>query len=354
MFSIIKTHVLLFLILLSIPGSVQTSVAAGVDRGILRVEFLYAIEYAGGRSDRLREPMDIFLDREKGELYIADAATGKILIYDRNGLFLQAVDAAAKEGPPRMVAVDDTGRMIVGHISSPKISVFDFRGNPLDVLTLPGIVSVPNSQVRPITLSLGKDGAVYALKSAGGVVKVDPEGDSHEEISIAGEGAPNVIFGMAVDRDGRFLFTDMRPYSVVIFDRRKKEFKRFGSPGVLYGQLDRPIGIATDEAGHIFVVSTVTNKVSCFDSEGNFVEEFGTIGEGYGQFYMPSKIASDGKDRIYVLENTLKRVQVFSVKFLKEKEVMEGQKTAHIGNKREERSVSQSTPNTPLKKANPE
>jgi sugar lactone lactonase YvrE len=127
---------------------------------------------------------------------------------------------------------------------------------------------------------------------------------------------------MAVDSAGRFLFTDMRPYSVVVFDPKSRDSRRFGSPGVLHGQLDRPIGIAADDAGHMFVVSTVTNKVSCYGREGNFIEEFGRMGDGHGQFYMPTRIASDGKDRIYVLENTLKRVQVFRVEFPKEKEVM--------------------------------
>lgn len=340
------------LILLAFVGFEDLSHAAGIDRGILRVEFLYAIETAGGRSDKLREPMDIFVDRKTGELYVADAGARKVLIYDRNGMFIQAIDPGGKEGSPRMVAVDAEGRLFLGHLSSPRISVLDFRGSPLDTLLLPGIVDAPGSAVRPMALANGKGGEIYVLKTQGGVVRVDPGGESHETIAISGEGAPNLIYGMAVDGSGRFLFTDMRPYSVVIFDPKGKSFKRFGSPGVLYGQLDRPIGIAADEAGHIFVVSTVTNKVSCFDREGAFIEEFGRIGEGYGQFYMPTKIASDGKDRIYVLENTLKRVQVFRVEFVKEKGVMEGSKTAHLENRREERSMSQSTPNDPLKKAN--
>ena len=331
----------LALILLAFMGFGDLSHAAGVDRGILRVEFLYAIESAGGRSDKLREPMDIFVDRKTGELYIADAATRKVLIYDRNGMFVQAIDPGEKEGSARMVAVDGEGRLFLGHLASTKISVLDFRGNPLDTLLLPGVINAPGSPVRPMALANGKGGEIYALKTQGGVVKVDPDGEAHEEIAISGEGAPNIIYGMAVDGSGRFLFTDMRPYSVVIYDPKEKSFKRFGSPGVLYGQLDRPVGIAADEAGHIFVVSTVTNKVSCFSREGEFIEEFGKIGEGYGQFYMPTKIASDGQDRIYVLENTLKRVQVFKVEFVKETEVMQEKKTAHLDNRQEHRVISQ-------------
>lgn len=300
------------------------ALAAGKDRGIMGVEFLYAIEYAGGRADKLREPLDIFFDREKKELYVTDAANRAVFIYDNNGMFQQKIRIDGKEGSPRLVAVDGKGRIYTGHITSPKISLLDFRGELLDVINLPGIVDAPGNTVRPMYLASGRNGEVYALKSAGGIVKVDPNGESHEEVNIAGEGAPNMIYGMTVDREGRYLFTDMRPYSVVIFDPRKKEFKRFGSPGVLYGQLDRPIGIAADDAGHIFVVSTVTNKVSCFDRDGNFIEEFGGFGETYGKFYMPSKIVSDGKDRLFVLENTLKRVQVFRIKFLKESEVVQG------------------------------
>jgi sugar lactone lactonase YvrE len=122
-------------------------------------------------------------------------------------------------------------------------------------------------------LASGTDGTVYSLKSAGGIVKIDIDGEAHEEISIAGDGQPNVIIGMGIDGAGRFLFTDMRPYSVVVFDPAKKTFKRFGTPGVLYGQLTRPTGITADDAGHIFVLSGNTSKVSCFDKEGEFIED---------------------------------------------------------------------------------
>lgn len=309
---------LLVLISMTAPAPV---VAAGRDRGIMGVEFLYAIEYASGRADKLREPLDIFFDREKRELYVTDAANRSVFVYDDNGMFLQQIRVDGKEGSPRLVAVDGKGRIFAAHLTSPKLSLMDFRGDLQNVLDLPGIVDGPGNTVRPMYLAKGSAGEIYALKSAGGIVKVDPEGRPHEELKMAGEGAPNSIYGMTMDSAGRFLFTDMRPYSVVIYDPQKKEFKRFGSPGVLYGQLDRPVGIAADEKGHIFVVSVVTNKVSCFDRDGNFIEEFGGFGESYGKFYMPSKIVSDGKDRLFVLENTMKRVQVFRVAFLKEKEV---------------------------------
>lgn len=312
-------------------GLADAALAAGRDRGVMRVEFLYAIEQAGGRGTRLREPVDITLDRKTGELYVVDAATHDVLVYDRNGMFVQALHVDGQDGP-RMVAVDGAGRIHVGHLSSGNISLFDFRGQRLDTLVLPGVVEIPNSPVRPVALAVGSAGEVYALKTAGGLVKVDPYGESHQEIRISGEERPNAIYGFAVDAAGRLLFTDMRPYSVVVFDPRTGASRRFGSPGVLYGQLDRPVGIAADEAGRMFVVSTVTNKVSCFSPDGDFIEEFGQLGSGYGQFYMPTKVASDGKDRLYVLENTLKRVQVFRVQFLDRKAMSRsGREAARTG-----------------------
>ena len=292
--------------------------AEGLDRGAMKVEFLYSVEYAGGRAEKLREPLDIFFDKAKKELYIADAAHRAIFVYDNNGMFLQKIDVNGKDGSPRLVAVDGKGRIHVGHLTSSRISLLDYRGEHIDVLELPGVADSTANRVQPASMAAGKEGEIYVLKNVGGMVRLDPDDKRHEEHGLSGDGPfPNVIFGMTIDNTGRFLFTDMRPYSVVAFDQQKKEFKRFGSPGVLYGQLDRPVGVAADDAGHIFVVSSVTNKVSCYDREGNFIEEFGGLGEAYGSFYMPGKIVSDGKDRIFVLENTLKRVQVFRVEFLK-------------------------------------
>jgi sugar lactone lactonase YvrE len=299
-----------------LPAPLQ---AAGVDRGIMSVEFLYSIEYTSGRSEKLGEPTDIFFDRKKNELYIVDARTGKIYVYDNNGMYLQDIKLTGVNSPPGMLAVDGTGNIYVGYVNSPKISIFDFRGVPLEHLDLPGIVDAPGNTVHPFKLSSGPDGRVYSLKNTGGVVKIDTNGESHEEIDISGDGRPNVIMGMGMDSKGRFLFTDMRPYSVVVFDPGKKTFQRFGSAGVLYGQIVRPSGVTADDAGHIFVLSLTVGKVSCFDKEGNFIEEFGGLGREYGRFFMPTRIASDGKDRLYVLEQALKRVQVFRVEFLKER-----------------------------------
>jgi DNA-binding beta-propeller fold protein YncE len=301
--------------------------AAGRDRGIMRVTFLYAIESTGGRGEKLRSPMDIFFDRKAQELYVADAGHSAIFIYDANGMFIEKIAVNSEEGSPTMIALDEAGLMYVGHNRSARISVFNFQGRPLDVLDLPGVIDVPGSAIRPLYLAANtRDGGVYALKSSGGLVKLDPDGENHEEISITGqnpEDMPNVIYGMSIDQEGRFLFADMRPYSIVRFDREQGSFFRFGSPGVIYGQISRPAGTAIDDAGHIFATSTVRNKVLAYDREGGFIEEFGGIGKDYGRFYMPSKIVSDGGNRLFVLETPLKRVQVFAIEFPGERQTAE-------------------------------
>jgi tripartite motif-containing protein 71 len=307
---------LLLLVIQSVPAF-----AAGKDRGVMRVNFLYSIEYTGGRSEKLRSPMDIFYDRRSGELYIADAGHGAIFVYDANGVFVARIPVASQEGSPMMIAVDAAGRIYVGHNRSPRISVLDYNGAQLEVLDLPGVAEEGGvNGSRPLHLAAGgPEGRVYALKSRGGLVRIDPEGDVHEEIRIAGtntEEAPGQIFGFSMDQAGRFLFSAMRPYSVVRYDTDRQTFHRIGTPGVIYGLLARPAGIATDEEGRIFVASTVRHKVLCYDREGEFVEEFGGIGRGYGRFYMPDKIASDSRSRLFVLERILKRVQVFEVEFL--------------------------------------
>jgi streptogramin lyase len=315
------TTVVLLLVLGLFGG--KSAGAEGLDRGKMRVDFLYSIETTGGRGEQLRAPQDIFFDRKAQELYVTDPGNRGILVYNASGAFLDKITMEGKEGSPTMVAADGEGRLYVGHNNSAKVSVLTFRGEPLEVLDVPGIVDLPGNQNRPQYFAQGPDGKVITLKTQGGLVKLDPFGEGHEEIRLGGENAPNMIYGMTIDARGRFLFSDMRPYSVVIFDPVKETFQRFGSAGILYGQLARPQGLAADEAGHIFVTSLVRNKVLCYDAEGNFIEEFGSLGRNYGQFYMPSKIVSDGKDRIYVLEPPLKRIQVFRIAFPPEESMPE-------------------------------
>lgn len=313
-------HYFLLLVLIALFVNLMLPVsshAAGVSSGKMSVEFLYSIEYASGRSEKLQSPQDIFFDRGKKEFYVLEAIQHKLLIYDNNGMFIQGIRLA---GSPGMIAVDGAGDLYVGFSLNPKITRLDYQGNFISDLYIPGTVDAPANRdsVYPMRLTTGPDGGVYTLKNTGGVVKIDPSGEAHEEISISGDGQPNAIVGMGMDSAGRLLFTDMRPYSAVIFDPRKKIFQRIGASGVLYGQIARPTGIAGDDAGHIFMLSGNLGKVLCYDRDGNFIEEFGGFGEQYGKFYMPSKIASDGKDRLFVLEDMLKRVQVFKIKFLNE------------------------------------
>lgn len=287
----------------------------GRDRGKMRVEFLYAIESAGGRGDTLGSPQDIFYDRQAEELYVADGSGRGILIYNRNGAFLQELPIDTKIGSATMVAADSEGRFYLGYNRSARVGVLDFRGQEIGSYELPGVIDVPGASIRPMYFAFGSEGAVYVLKNKGGLVKIDAMGEDHQAFDLSGEDAPNMVYGMTIDPRGRFIFTDMRPNSMVIYDPEQDRFKRFGSAGILYGQISRPQGVTTDDNGHIFVTSLVRNKVLCYDSEGNFIEEFGGIGRNYGRFYMPTKIVSDGKDRIYVLESALKRIQVFRISF---------------------------------------
>jgi DNA-binding beta-propeller fold protein YncE len=281
----------------------------------MRVSYLFAIEGVGGRGDALRSPVDLFFDRQANELYIADAGLGSVFVFNREGTFLQEIEVRQAEGSPTLVATDAEGRIYVGHNRSAKISVYDFRGELLEALELPGTVDMPGSKVRPFLLTRAPSGRVVAMKTRGGLVEIDPYGEDYREVPLALADGPAVVKGFASDNLGNYFFTDMRPASVVRWNSQDDSTLRFGKPGVIYGQLTRPQGVAIDDAGHVFVTSLIRNNVLCYDKGGNFVEEFGGIGRDYGRFYMPSKIVSDGVDRLYVLERPLRRIQVFEVSF---------------------------------------
>ncbi len=287
--------------------------AAGTPR--MEVRFLYSLEDVSGKGDRLRNPMDMAWDSKARELYVADAGRSSLVIFDRNGGLVDELKVDPDLGSPTKVATDAEGRIYIGYNRSKKITVLDFRGEPLGSYELPGVLDMPKANIRPMFLATGPDGHVYALKSSGGVVEIDPYGEHHRVIPVEGENAPASIFGFAVDDRGRFLFSNMRPAAVVRFDPATKRFEWFGEPGSVYGQLSRPQGVVGDAKGRIFVTSLLRSKVLCYDRNGRFLEEFGGLGKGYGRFYMPEKILSGGEDRLFVLEPTLHRVQVFQVTF---------------------------------------
>ena len=121
---------------------------------------------------------------------------------------------------------------------------------------------------------------------------------------------------VAVSPDGRWVY---------VADTWNHRIMKFTADGALvkswahayYGQDDPvgiwgPRGIVVDAQGRVFVADTGNKRILIFDADGNYLAQFGSPGLLPGQFDEPVGLAFDGSINLYVADTWNQRVQVFA------------------------------------------
>jgi DNA-binding beta-propeller fold protein YncE len=84
-----------------------------------------------------------------------------------------------------------------------------------------------------------------------------------------------------------------------------------GGKGTGPGQFDNPIGMAIDRAGNILISDMNNGRIQKFSPQGDFISSFGATGSADGEFGNPFGIAVDRYGNIYVIEAGNERIQKF-------------------------------------------
>ncbi len=306
--------IILFLLLFA-PLLIPLNAFPGEAPGI---RSLYVIDYATSLSDTLRSPQGIFFDCAKRELYVSDAGKKRILIYDDNGRFLKQIRYREESNPVKDIVALSDGRIFLTSLYGAEVAVLDQNGEILGKIDFSNGFAGPRGKLSEVSMSLGPDGMIYLLTNLRGIVKIDPKTMEVTPVPLdlkdeKGKPRLKIILVMTVDREGRFLFGEMRPGSVVVFRRDGAFEKRFGESGGGPRQISRPTGITVDGKGRIYVLSTIRDMVLVYDGDGRYLREWGGPGTTKGLLYNATRIIYDGRNRLYTLEPVLNRVQVFKI-----------------------------------------
>lgn len=119
--------------------------------------------------------------------------------------------------------------------------------------------------------------------------------------------------GVATDRKGRIIVSDVSTDSVYILDQDGEVLKRLGGEPEVPVVFEEPRYVNVTSKGKILVCDSAKHCVHVFDSEGNFLHSFGSYGQDSGQFRFPYGITSDFEDNIYVADYYNNRVCMFSI-----------------------------------------
>jgi DNA-binding beta-propeller fold protein YncE len=213
----------------------------------------------------LSKPIGVAVDKE-GAIYISDTAQDRVIIYDKDGKFKDAIGKKGTFGQPTGLAVNDTlGRLYIVDTYKHQLFIYKKDGTPISVVGARG--SSEGEFNYPTNIFIGKTGMIYV--------------------------------------------SDSMNFRVQIFNADGKFIRKFGKVGDGLGMFSRPKGIAVDSDGHIYVVDAAFNNVQIFNEEGQILMFFGEMGNKPGQFWLPAGMYIDADDKIYVADQYNQRINVF-------------------------------------------
>jgi sugar lactone lactonase YvrE len=219
----------------------------------------------------LVKPIGIALDGEMN-VYVADATSKKIVVYDSLGLYVKDIGSSADLLHPSGVAVNTAGDRIyvidTGGIDSAehRVVVYDNEGKKL--------------------FAIGKRGT----------------GDGEFNLPTVGAVAP----------DGTLYVLDAGNFRVQAFSPDGKFLRKWGRPGNEAGSFARPRGIAVDQEGRVYVTDPVFGNVQIFTPKGELLLAIGSQGEEdtRGHYGLLSGVAVDETGRVYLLDQLYRKLEV--------------------------------------------
>jgi DNA-binding beta-propeller fold protein YncE len=220
----------------------------------------------GAETGNEHVPVYAALKRATNEIYVSDRPTGKIYIYDANGVYQREFDP----GPelvgfqPLGIAFDGAGNMLVTDVSDrpQRVLVFDTAGKLVRTIGTDAGLNFPNGVAADAAgyiyvtdanngrlLVFGQDGALVAQVGRG-----------------AGSGNLGLPRGVAVAGD-RVYVADTTGHTVLVYntytpgDRSLTFLGSFGAQGTANGAFEFPNGITVDDRGRVYVTDAGNDRV---------------------------------------------------------------------------------------------
>ena len=240
-------------------------------------------------------PTAITVDKEEGNVYLADSWLNRISIFSRDGEWI------GKWG---------THGEADGEINGPSGIAFDSQNNLV-------MVDSQNHRVQKLT----KDGRFLAKWGSQG----------------QGEGQFYMPWGIGIDKNDNIFVADWHNDRIQKFSSDGKFLMQFGSSGTAEGQFHRPSDVAVDREGIIYVTDWGNDRLQVFDPEGDFIAlrtgdatmskwgaqkldanpemwQIRKTAQGLEReqlFWAPVAVEVDDDDRIFVVESSRSRVQIY-------------------------------------------
>lgn len=269
--------------------------------------------YRQTEGEGFRKPAGVFVERETGEVLVADNGSNLVTLLSRDGAPLHSFGYNGEVIQPRKAVMDKRGRILVLAGVARKVKVFSYRGEALGDFGFPGFEGA--AQALPTALTVDDAGKLYVADASSGRILVYDE-DWRLVMSFGGRGegpgAFSSVTAISVAPSGAIYVADAQHKPAIqIFDAQGKFVRGWGEHSGGPQNVSLPSGIGVDAAGRVFVLDTIRQTIAVFSPEGQYLMRFGGLGTAPGSLAFPSDLAVDATGRLYVTEGANNRLQVF-------------------------------------------
>ncbi|MCX6273568.1 MAG: hypothetical protein NTU44_20560 [Bacteroidetes bacterium] len=270
-----------------------------------RVQFLTSIsnslDISGQRNGLARfvlgnyDPLPIVkpygLATIKGRIVVCDAGVGGLEIIDlQNQRFEYFIPKGKGQlKTPANCCADTSGTVYVADGGRRQIVIFDKNGQYIDAFG-----ESTNGKITDVAVTEDKIWVPDASRGKINVFQKDTKKllfsfpDSLDE----GEGHLFQPINICIANDLVYV-TDFGDFKIKSYNLKGQFQTSFGSYGNRLGQFTRPKGIAADRDANLFAVDAAFENVQIFNKEGKLLMFFGGPYKGPGDMWLPAKVVVD-------------------------------------------------------------
>ncbi|MCB1888261.1 MAG: 6-bladed beta-propeller [Rhodocyclaceae bacterium] len=274
----------------------------------------------------MSKPYGIAVNR--GRLFVTDTAERQVKVFDipEGRYFTIGEEDPGQLAKPIGIDTDEAGNVYVADASTRTIQIYDRDGNHLRAIKGDDMFD------RLASVTVSADGSLLYVVDIGGVssqnhrVRVfdSMTGELRQDIGKRGNGPGefNLPRDLAIGKDGKLYVVDGGNFRVQIFDNGGQFIDSFGAAGRQLGNFSRPKEVAVDPDGNVYVVDTAFGNFQIFNPEGELLMFIGQRSDspGPGRYMLPSGIAIDLDGRVYFVDQWFRKIDVFRPAALKEGE----------------------------------
>lgn len=233
---------------------------------------LRVLPFQNAKLSKRPKPIALALDGERN-VYVLEAGERKILVFDRDEKFVRVLEIGMICRRPIALAIDrERSRLYVSDAETSTIHVFDYQGNSLFAIGGPG--DETGKLNRPVGMVVNSRGELLVADSFNARIQVfDSQGKFLKSFGTRGTGLADfqLIKSVAVDGDDNIYVADGRANNIKIFNQNGNLLLAFGgyyavaSTGkIAPGGFALPICIDIDSSGRLFVVDQLNARVQVF------------------------------------------------------------------------------------------